>query len=111
VRTRSTWRRWRTLSPHRRLNVFILFAKTGTFTLEEIAACSLAQDTWHERVIMLGKDELEPYHVDERHPKHLNLNRHNLEGLANNTVRLYPALRCKGRLELERGVHQRTVSE
>lgn len=88
--------------PTRRLNVFILFAKTGTFTDEEVEACSLAQDKWRERVIMLSKDELEPYHVDDRHPKDPRLHVSGLEDLASMTTRLYPSLRCKGFLELER---------
>jgi hypothetical protein len=45
--------------PKRRLKVFVLFAKTGTFSDEEIAACAHAQDKWHSRVILLTKDELE----------------------------------------------------
>jgi hypothetical protein len=95
--------------PYRRLNVFILFAKTGAFSQEEIDACSLAQHMWHERVIMLGKDELEPYHIDDRYPAGLRLHLHNLEGLASNTVRLYPALQPKRALGLERRDHHRKV--
>ena len=95
--------------PDRCLNVFILFAKTGTFSEQEVVACSLAQHTWHERVIMLGKDELEPYQIDDRYPQGLRLHLGNLEGLASNTVRLYPALRCKGFLELEQHDHHRKV--
>ena len=79
-----------------RFAVFILFAKTGTFSQEEIDACRLAQHMWHERVIVLDKDELEPYEIDGRYPAGLRLQRHNLEGLASNTVRRYPALRCRG---------------
>jgi hypothetical protein len=94
--------------PYRRLNVFILFAKTGTFSPEEVDACSLAQHMWHERVIMLGKDELEPYHIDDRYPEGTRLRLHNnLEGLASNTTRLYPALQCKGFLEIHRRDHHR----
>ena len=88
--------------PDRRMNVFILFAKTGTFTDEEVEACSLAQGKWRERVIMLGKNELEPYHVDERRPKDPRLHVSGLEDLPNMTTRLYPSLRCKGFLKLER---------
>ena len=95
--------------PDRRLNVFILFAKTGTFSEEEVEACSLAQHVWRERVIILGKDELEPYRIDERYPGGLRLDVRNLESLASNTVQLYPALRCKGFLELERRDHYRKV--
>jgi hypothetical protein len=82
--------------PSRRLDVFILFAKTGTFSEDEIGACGLAQHMWRQRVIVLDKDELEPYNINDRYPKGLGLRLHNLEGLASNTVRLYPALRCKG---------------
>jgi hypothetical protein len=95
--------------PYRRLNVFILFAKLGTFSEEEIEACRLAQGRWRERVIMLGKDELEPYHIDERYSKELRLPLRNLEGLASNTVRLYPRLRCEGFLEIERRDHHRKL--
>ena len=89
--------------PRRRLDVFILFAKTGTFSEEEVEACSLAQDKWRERVIMLSKDELEPYHVDDRHPhREPRFHISGLEDLASMTTRLYPGLRCKGLLKLER---------
>ena len=57
---------------------------------------------WRERVIVLGKDELEPYSIDDRYPEGLGLRLHNLEELANDTVRRYPTLRCKGFLEVER---------
>ena len=88
--------------PYRRLNVFILFAKPGSFSAEEVEACSLAQHKWHQRVILLGKDELEPYHIDDRYPEGVRLHLENLENLAGNTVRLYPQLRCKGIAERER---------
>ena len=88
--------------PYRRLNVFILFAKPGSFSAEEVEACSLAQHKWHQRVILLGKDELEPYHIDDRYPEGVRLHLENLEDLAGNTVRLYPQLRCKGIAERER---------
>ena len=88
--------------PYRRLNVFILFAKPGSFSAEEVEACSLAQHKWHQRVILLGKDELEPYHIDDRYPEGVRLHLANLEDLAGNTVRLYPQLRCKGIAERER---------
>lgn len=95
--------------PHRRVNAFILFAKTSTFSQGEIDACSHAQHMWKERVIMLGKDELEPYRIDERYPAGERLHLRNLEALASNTVRLYPALRCKGFLEVERRDRHRAV--
>jgi hypothetical protein len=95
--------------PSRRINVFILFAKMGTFSEQEIEACAIAQHMWHERVIMLGKDELEPYDIDGRYPQGLNLHLHDLEALASNTVRLYPALRCNGFSELRRLDHHRRL--
>lgn len=64
--------------PARRLNVFVLFAKTGTFSDDEIAACARAQSKWYSRVIVLSKDELEPYDLYHRHDK---LPRVNLSGL------------------------------
>jgi hypothetical protein len=86
-----------------RFNVFVLFAKTGSFAEQEINACALAQDEWRARVILLSKDELEPYHVYERHPGRDGLNQGGLTALAESTKVLYPALRPKGWDELERG--------
>jgi hypothetical protein len=97
--------------PYRRINMFILFAKLGTFSDQEIEACRLAQHKWHERVIVLGKDELEPYHIDDRYPAGLNLHLHDLEALAANTVRLYPRLRCEGFEEYERAAHHKRVQK
>ena len=86
---------------NRRLNVFIVFAKTGTFSDEEIEACSRAQANWNERVILLSKDELEPYEIDERLPQGKRLRLRNLQELANYTVQRYPALRAKRSAECE----------
>ena len=95
--------------PYRRLNVFILFAKPGSFSAEEVEACSLAQHKWHQRVILLGKDELEPYHIDDRYPEGVRLRlAENLEDLAGNTVRALPATALQGhRLEGALSHHQR----
>jgi hypothetical protein len=82
--------------PSRRLNVFVLFAKTGTFSDEEIASCACAQDKWHSRVILLSKDELEPYEIYDRHAKEPRLRATGLEDLAAITTHLYPALRPTG---------------
>ncbi|HVA63845.1 MAG TPA: hypothetical protein VNF74_08985 [Terriglobales bacterium] len=41
--------------------VFIVFAKTGTFTPAEVTRCSAAQGRYRLRVIMLSGRELEPY--------------------------------------------------
>jgi hypothetical protein len=94
--------------PQRRLNVFILFAKTGTFSQDEIDACCLAQHTWYERVIILGRDELEPYYIGERHPGEPRL-LSSLDELATDTVRRHPALRCTGLREIARRDHYRKV--
>jgi hypothetical protein len=93
--------------PYRRLNTFILFAKPGSFSPEEIESCALAQHDWHERVILFSKDEIEPYHIDDRYPEAQRLRLHNLEELAANTVRMHPLLRCKGFREMEQRAHHR----
>jgi hypothetical protein len=82
--------------PKRRLNVFVLFAKTGSFSDEEIASCAHAQDKWHSRVILLTKDELEPSHIYERHNEEPQIRASGLEDLAATTSYLYPALRPTG---------------
>ena len=40
--------------------------------------------------------------IDDRYAEGLRLHLRNLEGLASNTVRLYPTLRCKGFLEVKK---------
>ena len=87
--------------PDRRVNVFVLFAKTAAFTEEEILACTRAQDRWNPRVILLSKDELEPYQVFDRHEK-IEGTRRGLEALANTTTQLYPPLRPQGLQDLDR---------
>lgn len=77
---------------NRRLNVFIVFAKTGTFSDEEIDACSRAQANWNERVILLSKDELEPYEIDRRLPEGKRLRLRNLRSLR--TTRPSATRRC-----------------
>jgi hypothetical protein len=88
--------------PSRRLNVFVLFAKTGTFSEEEIAACARAQSKWRSRVIVLSKNELEPYEIYERHEQQPRRHASGLEDLAAITTDLYPALRPTGFEELDR---------
>ena len=83
--------------PRRRLSAFVLFAKTGTFSATEIDACARAQARWHERVIVLSKDELEPYDIFERHPDADRMMKaKGLEGLARFTTHRYPKLRPEG---------------
>jgi hypothetical protein len=90
--------------------VFVLFAKTGAFSREEIEAASRAQDRWYSRVILLSKDELEPYHVYQRHPQEGKLKSMSLEDLAENTSLLYPPLRPKGWQEIEARELQRRIA-
>jgi hypothetical protein len=45
---------------------FIMFAKTGVFTAEEIRLAQTLNTVYRQRVILLSQDELEPYHVYER---------------------------------------------
>ena len=89
--------------PIRRMNVFVLFAKTGTFSEAEIEACAQAQPRWHERVIILSKDELEPYDTFERHPAADRIMKaRGLEGLAQFTTYRFPTLRPEGFKTLDR---------
>jgi len=97
--------------PHRRLSVFVLFAKTGTFAPEEVVACARAQQKWHSRVILLSKEELEPYHIYERHPQQPPLRSTSLEDLANSTTYLYPALQPSGFEQLEQWQSDREVAK
>jgi hypothetical protein len=86
--------------PHRRLNVFLVFAKTGKFSDEEVATIAAAQDKWRSRIILMSQDELEPYFMYERHPQEPRLQTTGVEDLAANTVHLFRALRPKGPAEL-----------
>ncbi len=97
--------------PHRRLNVFVLFAKTGTFSQEETEAAARAQDRWRSRVILLSKDELEPYRIYERHAQEQQLGSMSLEDLAESTSLLYPRLRPRRIQEAEERELQRRVAK
>ena len=84
--------------PRNRLNPFILFAKTGHFSADEIEACAIAQDKWEPRVLLLSKDELEPYDVLGRHPDaDRSFKAQGMEGLAQLMTLWYPKLRPSGR--------------
>jgi hypothetical protein len=52
-----------------RMEPFIVFAKTASFTREEITRCQTAQKAYGHRVILLSGRELEPYFVYERTEK------------------------------------------
>ena len=83
--------------PRRRVSAFVVFAKTGGFSDAEIDACARAQARWHERVILLSKDELEPYDIFERHPgADRMMKAQGLEGLAQFTTQRFPRLRPEG---------------
>ena len=83
--------------PRDRLNPFILFAKTGNFSVDEIEACAIAQDRWKPRVLLLSKDELEPPDILYRHPDaDRTLKAEGLEGLAQLMILWYPQLRPPG---------------
>jgi hypothetical protein len=80
--------------------VFILFAKCGRFTDEEIERCKGARRRLFEHegkthyahnVIMLSERELEPYYVYEKTEKEFEIKRfaHSLEELAINTVNVF----------------------
>jgi hypothetical protein len=66
------------------LQPYIIFAKVGSFSDEEIERCKLAQVTRRFRVIMLSDRELEPYFVYERTAVEFDIDRTavNLEDLA-----------------------------
>ncbi len=83
--------------PRRRVSAFVVFAKTGRFSDAEIDACARAQARWHERVILLSKDELEPYDIFDRHPgADRMMKAQGLEGLAQFTTHRFPRLRPEG---------------
>jgi len=52
--------------PVERFDVFVVFAKTGTFSPEEIQRCRGADSGNRMRTILLSERELEPYFVYER---------------------------------------------
>lgn len=81
---------------------YIVFAKLGQFTTEEIQRCRLAQPHRRRpRVILLSDRELEPYFVYERTVHEFEINQHaiNLEDLAQATTSIYFTPRPKQRAE------------
>lgn len=82
--------------PQERIDVYIVFSKTGTFTDAEIARCKKASDDYaHKygkyRIIILAQRELEPYFVYEWAEKEFNIRRTaiSLGDLARGTVDIY----------------------
>lgn len=57
--------------PQSRFNTFIVLAKLGPFSKEEIALAATLNSKYRRRVIMLTDQELEPYFVYERAEKEL----------------------------------------
>lgn len=56
-----------------RIRPYLIFAKTGSFTPEEVDRCRTGQDGLRRRVILLSDRELEPYSVYERTEKEFNI--------------------------------------
>lgn len=52
--------------PQSRFKTFIVLAKLGPFTEDEIALAATLNSKYHRRVILLTDEELEPYHIYER---------------------------------------------
>jgi hypothetical protein len=57
------------LTAARDCEAFIVFAKTGQFTAEEVERCKAAQGQYARRVILLSERELEPYFMYQRAEK------------------------------------------
>ncbi len=76
--------------PANRFDCYIIFAKLGDFTDDEIGlAGELAQT---HNVILLSHNELEPYYVYERASEELKLSGHDLDSLVQGTSILYPTV-------------------
>jgi len=52
--------------PKNRFDVYILISKLAPFTSNEVAAAKTLNSQYHNRVILLTPDELEPYHIYDR---------------------------------------------
>ena len=78
--------------PREHFDSFVIFAKTGPFTREEIDRCKNAQaGRGRSRVILLSDRELEPYFVYERASREFEVDTNviSLGDLARSTVQLY----------------------
>ncbi len=77
--------------PCKRIQSYILFAKTAPFSPAEIDRCRRAQHPRRRRVILLSDRELEPYFVYERAKEEFAINPTaiSLEDLANTTHDIY----------------------
>jgi hypothetical protein len=76
--------------PREIFETYIIFAKTGPFTPEEIENCQRAQKGW-TRVILLSSKELEPYHVYEKSSTDFNVSTspNSLHDMARTTTQIY----------------------
>ena len=83
--------------PRNRMDVFMVFSKTGTFIKGEIDLCKSAKDKYNPRVILLTGRELEPYDIYDRTEKESQINRYSisLEDLAMNTISIFFNRRAK----------------
>ncbi len=77
--------------PDHRFDAYILLAKLGPFTPEEIALARTLNGPYQQRVILLTARELEPYHIFERTHKELGIQSHggSPSDLAAATSRIY----------------------
>jgi hypothetical protein len=76
--------------PHR-IETFIIFSKTGTFSPDEITRCRKAQEKFRWRVILLSERELEPYFAYADTAKEYDIKGypHSLADLAQNTHQVF----------------------
>jgi hypothetical protein len=76
--------------PPDQIRAFIVFAKTGEFSTEEIERCRAAQRK-PPRVILLSRRELEPTFVYQRVAKQYNIKEIaiSFSGMAQNTVDIF----------------------
>jgi hypothetical protein len=72
-------------------DAFIVFAKTGQFSSEEVERCKAAQGKYERRVILLSDRELEPYFIYERAEKEFVIEHSaiSLEDMAQATQNIY----------------------
>jgi hypothetical protein len=78
--------------PDEYFDPFVIFAKTGSFTQDEIDRCKAAQGKHGRlRVILLSDRELEPYFVYERASRDFKIDTTviSLDNLARSTYQLY----------------------
>jgi hypothetical protein len=77
--------------PPQRFDTFIIFSKTGIFSLEEVQRCAKANRGHRKRTILLSARELEPHFVYDRAVKEFEIDRHgvSLEDLVRGSEDIY----------------------